>query len=753
MGMMMFGITVEPIDSTRLSPYPDEGWRSALDPIADLVTTVLYSASLSSDGPVYAPIGIRVSNHGLDAHRIALLVLGAPGPAVVPLEIFVADEPIMLPPEATGLAVIEFASSDDLNRAFDRMPGGFGFGAGPETAESVGGEEPPPPPPPPSPPPAAEAPPPAPFEPGADFEPGLGDLFEEPGISATPGGGGGGGGGRSRAPRAPRSPAPVPRARRSRAPKPREPRTPATRHRPAPAVPDETAPSLVRANVLAEMPDHVAVGAKAVVTVKLSLGELVAQAGAAEDHATIAIDRNRDVTVVIATRGLTLSPGSKRTRTMRLPERESEHDECRFTVTAVDPGRAEVTVILRQDSQLPLATLRLVTTVIAADAASPHVAPITRAADVVDPDPDLAAMPTIRVDEDLAAGRSTVRIAVTVDGSTVHCEKKLHDKAAYIAGLYDALAGIRSRSSDAASGTRRATATPELAAFGAEMFQFLLNDEVRAFLWEQKEKGALAGILVQTTGEFDLPWELMHPVAPGAGPDPADPHFLADDGLTRWVYDTRLPHSTVFPSARTRYLCPLYSVKNLRLDNMPLERDFLRKRLAAKAVRPGTGDGLASLLAEGFDILHFAGHGLWGTDAPPTQRLLLERYREGEFDDAGSFSDIQLREHLPEPADADGPAPLVFVNACGVGRLEGTPGLGGFPEAFLRGGAGAFIGCTWAVGDDPATDFVTAFYGALLDGSSISEATVAGRAAAKASDDLTDLAYTVYAHPHAHLVS
>ena len=65
-------------------------------------------------------------------------------------------------------------------------------------------------------------------------------------------------------------------------------------------MPGETAPSLVRANVLAEMPDHVAVGAKAVVTVKLSLGELVAQAGAAEDHATIAIDRNRDVTVVIA---------------------------------------------------------------------------------------------------------------------------------------------------------------------------------------------------------------------------------------------------------------------------------------------------------------------------------------------------------------------------------------------------------------------------------------------------------------------
>ncbi|HET6673538.1 MAG TPA: CHAT domain-containing protein, partial [Agromyces sp.] len=117
--------------------------------------------------------------------------------------------------------------------------------------------------------------------------------------------------------------------------------------------------------------------------------------------------------------------------------------------------------------------------------------------------------------------------------------------------------------------------------------------------------------------------------------------------------------------------------------------------------------------------------------------------------------DAQLRRDLPDRGvtDAAAAGPLVFLNACDLGRLPSGPAsLGGFPEAFLRGGAAAFVGCSWAVGDDPASTFVHTFYETLADGTAtIAEAARAARRAARDASDLTDLAYAVYAHPRARI--
>jgi hypothetical protein len=93
----------------------------------------------------------------------------------------------------------------------------------------------------------------------------------------------------------------------------------------------------------------------------------------------------------------------------------------------------------------------------------------------------------------------------------------------------------------------------------------------------------------------------------------------------------------------------------------------------------------------------------------------------------------------------------VILDASDLGRLPppDAVGLGGFPEAFLRGGAGAFIGCAWSVGHEPGGRFVDAFSDALLAGGTIASATREARAAAHAAGDLSDLAYTVFAHPEA----
>ena len=96
----------------------------------------------------------------------------------------------------------------------------------------------------------------------------------------------------------------------------------------------------------------------------------------------------------------------------------------------------------------------------------------------------------------------------------------------------------------------------------------------------------------------------------------------------------------------------------------------------------------------------------------------------------------------------------MFLSACDVGRLRsGATGLGGFAEAFLRGGAGVFIGCSWAVRDDVTALFVRTFYTQTLGaGATVGEAVLAARRAARESGDLTSLAFTVFADPRAKLV-
>jgi len=94
--------------------------------------------------------------------------------------------------------------------------------------------------------------------------------------------------------------------------------------------------------------------------------------------------------------------------------------------------------------------------------------------------------------------------------------------------------------------------------------------------------------------------------------------------------------------------------------------------------------------------------------------------------------------------------PLVFLNACETGRTGPVlTGLGGWPNVFLRAGAGAFVGATWAVRDKPAAIFATTFYEALLNGKTLAEAASDARASAKELGDASWLAFKVYGHPGA----
>ena len=90
-----------------------------------------------------------------------------------------------------------------------------------------------------------------------------------------------------------------------------------------------------------------------------------------------------------------------------------------------------------------------------------------------------------------------------------------------------------------------------------------------------------------------------------------------------------------------------------------------------------------------------------------------------------------------------------MINACQTGRSgNALTGMGGFAQAFLRGGAGAFVAPLWSVGDWPARIFTEALYTELLKGKPLAKATTLARKQAGLAGDSTWLAYAVYGHPN-----
>jgi CHAT domain-containing protein len=153
-----------------------------------------------------------------------------------------------------------------------------------------------------------------------------------------------------------------------------------------------------------------------------------------------------------------------------------------------------------------------------------------------------------------------------------------------------------------------------------------------------------------------------------------------------------------------------------------------------------------------FDVLHIACHGLADSGDIDSTRLKMQ----GRFDDDEYIEDWLLATTIENEADLVGPddeRPLVVVNACQTGRLgRSLSGIGGFAPAFIRKGAGAFVGAHWSIGDDLAFTFVQALYGELRKGRPLAEATTLARRTARDALDPTWLAYTVYGEPGAKIV-
>lgn len=148
---------------------------------------------------------------------------------------------------------------------------------------------------------------------------------------------------------------------------------------------------------------------------------------------------------------------------------------------------------------------------------------------------------------------------------------------------------------------------------------------------------------------------------------------------------------------------------------------------------------LALVLREGFDVIHFAGHGV--TSGSGQVGWVLA---DGSVVDPESIIDSRT----PPPW-------LVFSNSCssapGPGLTEGR--AGDLAIGFMRTGVAAYLGTLWQLPDRGAAAFASTFYRSLAGGSSLAHAVGVARSRVMGRFEMTWANYVLYGDPDLRLPS
>jgi len=503
-------------------------------------------------------------------------------------------------------------------------------------------------------------------------------------------------------------------------------------------------PAIGPAHVHADMPPEVRVGKVASITVELSGRPLARRRGATSRGGVIdAPDPDRPLTVQVLARENIEVVGDDRID-VPIPGPDDTPPPLVFDVRGVSAGPGEVWVLVRQGHPT-LLLLKLTPKVVGGAVQGPAVR-LSADGTVAGSGAAGWAIPTLRVDERVTGAGVIFNFELDLLEGGVHrfeTPPQPGDRDAFVRGIYKDLENRWLANEDDVRAFLR-----DVRGYGMELFGRLLPTELQRLLW--KNRSTLRQIRVLSTEPF-VPWELMHLRSPDAQRPPSEVMFLGQMGLVRWLVNSTGP-ATGLRARKVRYVIPDYP-DPWRLDEPADEREFLQTTFGAKAVVPHSEPIFKVLGKPGaFDILHFAGHGVaTGGELSDAKVMLEGRVDSGQYlEEYLLASTVRHESYLGRPDNAV--RPLVFLNACQVGRLgHQLSSLGGFADSFINAGAGAFVSSLWNVGDEPAAAFGRTFYERLKAGGTVADATVTAREQARVAGDATWLAYVVYAHPDARL--
>jgi len=504
------------------------------------------------------------------------------------------------------------------------------------------------------------------------------------------------------------------------------------------------APAPVDAVLSAKGPAEISVGSDDAIEVRL---ELAAGAAPFAHAVAAALVPAEKVTAILSLNGDALE--APEGRILRLdPPAAGRPTLGAFVVRGRSPGMAGVAVIFKQGAS-QLGTVSFAIQVRDGAARDGVVAGSASAASPDAADEDVL---TLLVHEQRAGNE--VRYAYQVFSRSLGLNFQEFESAPfqprngstgaapldYVQGVYDVVARALVDRDDLKKFSR------ELQAVGVDLCRQLFREDLAELLWKGRDR--IRAVQV-TSWEPLIPWELLRLRHPVTGL--VDERYLGEYGLVRSLSGRMGPVRLKARDWRTLASAyPNGSYPAVGAEVESLNRLLQDRGIAARAIPPDAEPMLEALERPDFDVLHIACHG--GASPARIESALLVL---GDRMAAGKIVPVTVDARtVAGTANLRAREPLLFLNACESGRQAPLlTAWGGWPQTFWQAGAGAFVGTSWSVREAPATDFSLAFYGSLLGGSTLLDAAVAGRAAAKARPDASWLAYVVYGHPTARLQS
>ncbi len=243
---------------------------------------------------------------------------------------------------------------------------------------------------------------------------------------------------------------------------------------------------------------------------------------------------------------------------------------------------------------------------------------------------------------------------------------------------------------------------------GSVLWEEAAPECFKELFWQLIDDGNPPRTIYIVSAEPYIPWEIMCPNRTRPDGSREEREALgAEIVVGRYAHPgNRSPKQSgaiddSYILAGTKY------IRQPKLKKAADEAKWVAERFAGEIVTPGERVRLDQMLAaRPVGLLHVVAHGKSTQGAP--QQLVL--------DDDKIFNALQVRAMKGLVAACEKQAPLVFLNACDVGRAQPSlVGAGGFASEFIRAGARCVIAPLWSVDDTVAHDVAVGFYQAALD--------------------------------------
>lgn len=280
------------------------------------------------------------------------------------------------------------------------------------------------------------------------------------------------------------------------------------------------------------------------------------------------------------------------------------------------------------------------------------------------------------------------------------------------------------------AGAGEATSVEVVKGFGRDLFEFLINPEIRLFYdnsvaqARKENKGLRLRLRIDAPELAALPWEFLY-----------NPQDTVDDFVSFSKYTPVVRHFDLSTEVAVQQIEPPLRILAMCAD--PSDRAQLdstdEKAKMKEALRPLTEAGLVELrwlkgktaydlqvaLGQGpWHIFHFIGHG--GFDAEAGEGLLV---LEDEAGRAAPFSAENLVRYMrDEPA-----LQLVVLNACSGAEGSDASLFSSTASALSRRNVPAVVAMQFEVTDAAAIGFTKTFYSFLAQGMPVDSALAEAR--------------------------